>query len=73
MAGRNLSIIEKIPKLEDIAPVYAVIVMMIYPLALAWETSSCFIFLRRGDCSLFAYMMAVNLIESLGSTCASLY
>ena len=30
MAGRNLSIIEKIPKLEDIAPVYVVIVMMLY-------------------------------------------
>ena len=30
MAGRNWSIIEKIPKLEDIAPVYAVIVMMLY-------------------------------------------
>ena len=31
MAGRILSITEKIPKLQDIAPVYAVIVMMIYP------------------------------------------
>ena len=30
MARRNLSIIEKVPKLEDIAPVDAVIVMMIY-------------------------------------------
>jgi hypothetical protein len=69
MAGRNLSMIEKIPKLEDIAPVYAVIVMMIYPWTLSrffWKLSSWILFASVGDlAALFAYMVVVNLLESI--------
>jgi hypothetical protein len=69
MAGRNLSIIEKIPKLEDIAPVYAVIVMMIYPWTLSrffWKLSSWILFASVGDLTAyFAYMVVVNLLESI--------
>lgn len=69
MSGRNLSIIEKIPRLEDIAPVYAVIVMMIYPWTLArffWKLSSWILFASVGDLTVFfAYMVVVNLLESI--------
>ena len=69
MAGRNLSIIEKIPKLEDIAPVYAVIVMIIYPWTLSrflWKLSSWILFDSVGDLTVFfAYMVVVNLLESI--------
>jgi hypothetical protein len=69
MSGRNLSIIEKIPRLEDIAPVYAVIVMMIYPWTLSrffWKLSSWILFASVGDLTVFfAYMVVVNLLESI--------
>ena len=69
MSGQNLSIIEKIPKLEDIAPVYAVIVMMIYPWTLSrffWKLSSWILFASVGDLAVFfAYMVVVNLLESI--------
>lgn len=69
MAGRILSIIEKIPKLEEIAPVYAVIVMMIYPWTLTryfWKLSSWILFASVGDlAALFAYMVVINLLESI--------
>jgi len=69
MAGRILSITEKIPKLQDIAPVYAVIVMMIYPWTLAryfWKLSSWILFASVGDlATFFAYMLVVNLLESI--------
>jgi len=69
MAGRILSITEKIPKFEEIAPVYAVIVMMIYPWTLArffWRLSSWLYFSSAGEIAvIFAYMMVVNLIESV--------
>ena len=69
MAGRILSITEKIPKLQDIAPVYAVIVMMIYPWTLSrffWKLSSWILFASVGDLTaLFAYMVVVNLLESI--------
>lgn len=69
MAGRILSITEKIPKLQDIAPVYAVIVMMIYPWTLTryfWKLSSWILFASVGDlAALFAYMVVVNLLESI--------
>ena len=69
MAGRILSITEKIPKLQDIAPVYAVIVMMIYPWTLTrffWKLSSWILFASVGDlAALFAYMVVVNFLESI--------
>ena len=69
MAGRILSITEKIPKLQDIVPVYAVIVMMIYPWTLTryfWKLSSWILFASVGDlAALFAYMVVVNLLESI--------
>jgi hypothetical protein len=64
-----LSIINKIPKLEEIAPVYAVIVMMIYPWTLTryfWKLSSWILFASVGDLAVFfAYMVVVNLLESI--------
>ena len=69
MAVRILSIIEKIPKLEEIAPVYAVIVMMIYPWTLTrffWRLSSWILFASVGDLvAIFAYMVVVNFLESI--------
>lgn len=69
MTGPILSIIKKIPKLEEIAPVYAVIVMMIYPWTLTryfWKLSSWILFASVGDlAALFAYMVVVNLLESI--------
>ena len=69
MAGRILSITEKIPKLQDIAPVYAVIVMMIYPWTLTryfWKLSGWILFASGGDlAAFFAYMVVVNLLESI--------
>ena len=69
MTGYILSITEKIPKLEEIAPVYAVIVMMIYPWTLTryfWKLSSWILFASVGDLvALFAYMVVVNLLESI--------
>ena len=69
MAVRILSIIEKIPKLEEIAPVYAVIVLMIYPWTLTrffWKLSSWILFASVGDlAALFAYMVVVNFLESI--------
>jgi hypothetical protein len=59
----------KIPKLDDIAPVYAVIVMMIYPWTLSrffWKLSSWILFASVGDLTVFfAYMVVVNLLESV--------
>jgi len=69
MTGPILRIVKKIPKLEDIAPVYAVIVMMIYPWTLTryfWKLSSWILFASVGDlAALFAYMVVVNLLESI--------
>jgi hypothetical protein len=62
-------ILIKIPKLEDIAPVYAVIVMMIYSWTLSrffWKLSSWILFASVGDLTVFfAYMVVVNLLESV--------
>jgi len=69
MTGPILSIVKKIPKLEEIAPVYAVIVMLIYPWTLTrffWKLSSWILFASVGDlAALFAYMVVVNLLESI--------
>jgi hypothetical protein len=64
-----LSILSKIPRLEQIAPVYAVIVMIVYPWTLTryfWKLSSWLLFASVGDLvGFFAYMVFVNLIESI--------
>lgn len=64
-----MSILSKTPKLEDIAAVYAVIVTMIYPWTLSryfWKLPSWMLFASVEDLAgFFAYMVAVNLMESL--------
>ena len=64
-----MRIIRKIPKLDDIAPVYAVIVMMIYPWTLTrffWKLSSWILFASVGDLAVIAsYMVVINLLESI--------
>jgi len=60
---------KKIPDLEQLAKVYAVIVVMIYPwsmLRFFWRLSSWLYFSTLTDIVLiFTYMVAVNLLESL--------
>jgi len=55
--------------MEDIAAVYAVIVLLIYPWTLTrffWKLSSWLLFTPFGDLgNIFAYMMAVNFLESI--------
>ena len=64
-----MSIVNKIPKLEQIAPVYALIVVMIYPwtlMRLFWKLPSWILFASIGDLVvIFAYMVAVNFLESI--------
>jgi len=64
-----MNIIKKFPTLEQIAPVYAVIVMIIYAWTLVhffWRLPSWFLFSNLSDlASIFAYMIVVNLMESL--------
>jgi len=63
-----LSITSKIPRLEEIAPVYAVIVMFVYPWTLTrylWRLPSWILVASAGDlAAIFAYMLVVNLLES---------
>lgn len=64
-----MRIIGKIPDFEEIVPVYAVIVMMVYPWTLTrffWKLSSWVLFAPVGDlAAIFSYMVVVNLLESL--------
>ena len=59
---------QKIPKLAQIAPVYAVAVAMIYPWSISrffWRLPSWLYYSSAGEIAvIFAYMMVVNLIES---------
>ena len=59
---------QKIPKLAQIAPVYAVAVAMIYPWSISrffWRLPSWLYYSSAGEITvIFAYMMVVNLIES---------
>ena len=63
-----MNFVQKIPKLEQIAPVYAVAVAMLYPWAISrflWRLPSWLYFSSAGEIGvIFAYMMVVNLIES---------
>lgn len=65
----NLNFSKRIPKLEQIAPVYAVAVAMIYSWSLLqffWKLPSWLYFSSVGEIAvIFAYMMVVNLIESI--------
>ncbi len=65
----DLNLIKRIPKLEQIAPVYAVMVVMIYSWSLSrffWRLPSWLYFSSVGEITvIFAYMMVVNLIESI--------
>ena len=64
-----MKIIRKVPKLEDIAPVYAVIVIMIYPWTLTrffWKLPSWILFASVGDlAAIVSYMVVINLLESI--------
>ena len=64
-----MNFVKRIPKLEQIAPVYAVVVVMIYPWSLLrffWRLPSWLYFSSVGEIAvIFAYMMVVNLIESI--------
>ena len=64
-----MSIVHKIPKLEEIAPVYAVIVMIVYPWTLTryfWKLPSWILFASVSDlAAFFSYMVVVNLLESV--------
>jgi hypothetical protein len=64
-----LNFVKRIPKVEQIAPVYAVIVMIIYSWALLhffWRFPSWLFYSSLGEIAvIFAYMIVVNLLESL--------
>ena len=64
-----MTIANKFPKIEQIAAVYAVIVMLVYPWTLTryfWKMSSWVLYSSMGDLTIyFAYMMALNFLESL--------
>ena len=64
-----MNIVKKFPKIEQIAAVYAVIVMMVYPWTLTryfWKMSSWVLYSSLGDlANLFAYMLTLNFLESL--------
>jgi hypothetical protein len=60
---------KKAPKLEQLLPVYAVIVVLIYLWSLIhffWKLPSWIYFLSAGEISVvLAYMIVINLVESL--------
>lgn len=64
-----LSIVKKFPRIEQIAAVYAVIVMLVYPWTITryfWKMSSWVLYSSIGDlATYFAYMMTLNFLESL--------
>jgi len=64
-----LNFTKRIPNLDQVARVYAVMVMMIYPWSIAsffWRLPSWLYFSSIGEILvIFAYTMVVNLIESL--------
>ncbi len=64
-----MSIINRLPRLQQIIPVYAVIVMMIYGWTVywyIWEIPSWIYYLSLADIfRIYAYALSVNLLESL--------
>jgi len=64
-----MSMLARVPRLRQIWPVYAVVVLMIYSWTLLWffwKLSGWLIYLRLDEIlTIFAYSSAVNFIESL--------
>lgn len=64
-----MSMLERIPKLKHVLPVYAVIVIMIYSWTILWffwKLNGWLYYLRLEEiATIFAYSSAVNFIESL--------
>lgn len=64
-----MNLVKRIPKLEQIIPVYAVIVVMIYPWSLLrffWRLPSWIYFSSIGEIAvIYAYTVVVNLVESI--------
>lgn len=64
-----MSITKRIPSIEKILPVYAVIVMVIYTWTIFhyfWNTPSWILYSTIGEfITIYAYMVVVNFIESL--------
>jgi hypothetical protein len=71
-----LVIFKRIPAWGQVAPVYAVIVLMVYTwtsLWFFWKLPSWLFFLNSGEIVIaFAYALATNLVESLAVLCAPL-
>lgn len=69
LKGQRLSVVNKFPRIEQIAAVYAVIVMLVYPWTITryfWKMSSWVLYSSMGDLAIyFAYMVALNFLESL--------
>lgn len=64
-----MAIFKRLPKLEQVAPVYAVIVLMIYTWTIMWffwKLPSWLFFMNIGEILLtFLYSLATNFLESL--------
>ncbi len=64
-----MNIVKKIPRLEQIIPVYAVIIVMTYTWSLIlffWRLPSWINFSTLGEIAvIFSYMVVVNLVESI--------
>ncbi len=71
-----MAIFKRFPAWGQVAPVYAVIVLMVYTwtsLWFFWKLPSWLFFLNTGEILIaFAYSLATNLIESLAVLCAPL-
>lgn len=71
-----MAIFKRIPAWGQIAPVYAVIVLMVYTwtsLWFFWKLPSWLFFLNTGEIAIaYAYSLATNLMESLAVLCGPL-
>ena len=71
-----MAIFKRIPAWGQVAPVYSVIVLMIYAWTLVWffwKLPSWLFFLNAGEILIaFAYSLATNLLESIAVLCAPL-
>ena len=72
-----MAIFKRIPSWGQVAPVYAVIVLMVYAWTIVWffwKLPSWLFFLNAGEIAIaFAYALATNLLESLVVLCAPLF
>ena len=70
---RFLTIFKRIPPWNQIAPVFAVIVMMIYAWTVTWflwKLPSLVYYMNAGEiAAMFTYLMATNLLESILIMC----